>query len=78
MASEKRCTCCGETKSLDQFARHGSTRDRRQSQCKACSTIRVRQWRAEHPERARQLGREGNARARAKSAAIAAEAEAVA
>lgn len=34
--TEKRCTGCGEVKTLDEFSRHRRERDGRQARCKAC------------------------------------------
>jgi nitrate/TMAO reductase-like tetraheme cytochrome c subunit len=70
----KRCTCCGESKPLDEFYSHRTNRDGLQSRCKDCARAAGRdyqrnikaatgQWAA----KARQLA------TRAKWAAIAAE-----
>ena len=42
--SVKRCTRCGETKSLDDFSPLAAGKDRRQSWCKVCH----REWAREH------------------------------
>lgn len=36
----KQCKICGETKPYSEFDRHGSTKDRRDSRCKACQKKR--------------------------------------
>lgn len=38
LANEKICSKCGQTKPLEAFSPHKFTRDRRNSQCKACSS----------------------------------------
>lgn len=41
----KQCRTCGEDKTLDAFSAHPSTRDRLQTQCKACAVEYVRNYR---------------------------------
>jgi hypothetical protein len=40
----KRCTRCGETKSIDQFHCQRSSRDGKQCYCKPCATQLAVQW----------------------------------
>jgi hypothetical protein len=40
----KRCTCCGESKPLDEFHAHPGHRDGRQSRCKDCARIAARDY----------------------------------
>lgn len=37
----KRCSCCGETKPLDEFHRRSATGDGRQSNCRLCNNARL-------------------------------------
>lgn len=46
----KRCTKCGETKSVDGFSRNRSNRDGLCSQCKDCSRDYIRAYREAHRE----------------------------
>ena len=46
----KRCSMCGETKSLDDFHRNTTRADGRQTVCKPCNIERNKRWYREHPE----------------------------
>jgi 5-methylcytosine-specific restriction endonuclease McrA len=48
--TEKPCSTCGEVKPLEDYDRHESTRDKRQTSCKACNRERTRKWRAANPD----------------------------
>jgi 5-methylcytosine-specific restriction endonuclease McrA len=52
---EKRCTHCGETKVLDEFTKHPTTRDGRGSWCKVCTREAARKIREQRPEHCRAL-----------------------
>lgn len=39
MIIEKKCSCCGETKSVNDFHKKKSAKDGRRSQCKSCRAI---------------------------------------
>ena len=49
----KRCTKCGETKSVDRFSRNRSHRDGLESQCKDCCRDYIRAYREAHREEIR-------------------------
>ena len=51
--SQKRCSKCGETKSLDAFAKNNRTKDGRKYHCKAC----VRQYYDANAESIREKSR---------------------
>ena len=42
--TEKRCSTCGETRSVDDFARHRATADGRSYECKPCANARRRRY----------------------------------
>ena len=67
--TKKVCRCCGERKAVEEFYREAKRRDGRYSYCKLCSRLRA----AESVRRGRS---DSTAAARAKWAAIAAEAAA--
>jgi hypothetical protein len=52
---EKKCTKCGEIKSPEAFSREKRTGDKLRSMCKECYKTAYRKWRAQNPERAREL-----------------------
>lgn len=72
----KRCSCCGETKPLEDFHRDSGSRDGLYAYCKRCSRGKNDEFRARNPNYHRDYCRERRASARAKWAAIAAEAAA--
>jgi hypothetical protein len=49
----KQCTRCNDTKPLDAFPPRRTTRDGRDSHCRACANAATRAWRAANPETAR-------------------------
>lgn len=49
----KICSRCKRKKPLDEFHKNSSSKDGKQSQCKACNLARVKQWQEDNPERAR-------------------------
>lgn len=42
--STKVCSACGQEKPLDEFHRHGNTRDCRAGRCKVCAKAATSQW----------------------------------
>ena len=77
----KRCPCCGETKALEDFNRNADGRLR--GWCKRCGARQSAAWQRANPERFKALQQANSRRrtaasvaARAKWAAIAAEAAA--
>lgn len=56
----KRCTCCKEEKSLDEFFRTCRATDKRHSWCKICHTRNTKAWYARNPEKAKKYAREWN------------------
>lgn len=50
---EKRCSRCGEIKSIALFSAHSAHRDRLQSACKFCMHENNLRWQRENPERHR-------------------------
>ena len=53
----KRCARCGEWKPPEGFSPNPRMRNGLDSWCKECRNEYTRQWRADHPERARELSR---------------------
>lgn len=53
----KRCSRCGEVKTLDEFSRDRSARDGLQSACKECRRLIVQKWRQENPDKVRAYSR---------------------
>ena len=49
----KRCTKCNEAKLLAAFPPRRTTRDGRDSHCRACANAATRRWRAANPEKQR-------------------------
>lgn len=62
----KNCTRCGKAKPLDDFYRHGQTRDGRNSWCKACSNEDAAGRAKANPERDRVYKRKSAAKHRGK------------
>ena len=58
MSSTKRCTKCGETKSLDEFHRDRSKPLGRRPDCRACQREYNRIWREANRDRKREYDRE--------------------
>ena len=65
MSSTKRCTKCGETKSLDEFHRNRSKPLGRHSYCRSCQREYNRTWREANQDRQREHNRRRRARKRA-------------
>jgi hypothetical protein len=61
----KVCRRCREFKPPEAFSKHSSNGDGLDSWCKNCRNAYMREWRAQHRERSRELSREGNRRYRA-------------
>ena len=57
MSSTKRCTKCGEVKSLDAFNRDRKRSLGRRSRCRACQRIYDRTWREANRDRKREYNR---------------------
>ena len=53
----KRCSRCGEVKTLDEFSRDRSARDGFQSACKECRRLVVQKWRQQNPDKVRAYSR---------------------
>ncbi len=49
----KKCSKCGQTKSLDDFSRDRSAKDGLQSACKGCRRLVVGEWRRKNPDKVR-------------------------
>lgn len=47
----KRCTDCGEEKTLDQFSNFKEGRFRKKAHCKDCGARQTREWSAKNPEK---------------------------
>ena len=45
----KKCACCGETKTRDDFVSNRSTKDGLHSYCKQCVRDKAKKWHAENP-----------------------------
>lgn len=58
----KVCRKCGEAKSLDGFASHPTSRDRRQYNCRPCQSALAREWNVANRERVREIDRARYAR----------------
>ena len=77
MTTHKICAHCRECKPLEDFSRHPSTVDRRQSWCRKCMSANGSRWNRENRERRNEIQRDYRARkgvgpaARAKWLAIA-------
>ena len=48
---KKKCSKCGEVKSLDGFYRDAGKPDGRRADCSVCSRASISKWRAENPEK---------------------------
>lgn len=53
MGTEKTCTGCKQVKSLEDYSPDRRARDGLQTQCRACTRIRVRTWQVANPDRVR-------------------------
>jgi len=53
----KKCTKCGETKSLEEFPKHCRTRDGRESRCRVFKRVSNARWKAKNPEKVREADR---------------------
>lgn len=51
----KKCCRCGETKPLDQFFARKGVKDGKTGSCKACNYVRLKAWKALHPDRIKEL-----------------------
>jgi 5-methylcytosine-specific restriction endonuclease McrA len=54
MMTEKRCTKCGETKSVEMFYRAANKKDGRKHHCKSCSNAQKLRWLTENRKRERE------------------------
>ena len=55
MNAEKKCSKCGETKALLEFGKCNRVKSGLRSWCKICHKEDTRRWKAEHPDRVREL-----------------------
>lgn len=62
MSDMKRCRKCGEYLPLQDFNRRGGGRTDFQSTCRTCSLAVMREWRANNPDRIREIGRQSDRR----------------
>jgi len=63
--TEKTCTKCGKSKSLDEFYKHKGYAGGRTTECKKCLSERAMEYHQKNPERAKKAGRkwrDGNGR----------------
>ena len=53
IVAQKKCTKCGETKSITEFHKNKKHRDGRCSTCKECDRKNLNEWRSKNPEKVR-------------------------
>jgi len=58
----KTCSVCHESKPLEDFYRQRNSPDGRNYTCKTCSRARSASWKAENPERVKEIAERGNAK----------------
>jgi len=60
----KKCSRCGESKSLELFGSNKRNKDGLDTYCKPCKRIKTNEWRAKNTEKSKKLSRESKTRQR--------------